>query len=134
MISRLSHTTIWVEDQDAAKDFYVESLGFDVRTDVTMDGFRWLTVGPKDQPDLEMILLRPGPPMMDEDSAAQLLTLVRAGAIGGGVLDTDDCRATFEELSARGVSSCRSPPNGRTASGRVPRRLRNWFSLRQRSS
>ena len=46
MITKLTHSTVWVLDQDAALDFYTGSLGFEVRTDATMDSFRWLTVGP----------------------------------------------------------------------------------------
>ena len=47
MITKLSHATIWVLDQDEALTFYRDKLGFEVRTDQTMDsGFRWLTVGP----------------------------------------------------------------------------------------
>ena len=67
MIRKLSHAGLGVLDQDEAPRFYTEKLGFDVRTDVTMDGgFRWLTVGPPDQPDVQLILLTPGPPMLDE--------------------------------------------------------------------
>ncbi|MBL8046875.1 MAG: VOC family protein, partial [Anaerolineales bacterium] len=52
MISKLSHATIYVLDQDKALKFYTEVLGFEVRTDFTMEGgFRWLTVGSKTQPD-----------------------------------------------------------------------------------
>ena len=59
MIQRISHTGIYVLDQDAARDFYVNKLGFEVRDDATMDnGFRWLTVGPKTQPDLNLILMK----------------------------------------------------------------------------
>ncbi|MGE5227523.1 MAG: VOC family protein [Planctomycetaceae bacterium] len=132
MIDRLSHTPIWVADQDAAKDFYVERLGFDVRTDITMDGFRWLTVAPKDQPDLELILIKPGPPMHDEQSAAEILALVAKGAFSGGVLDTSDCRETFEELSGNGVTFLQEPaerPYGVEAVFRDD--SGNWFSLRQ---
>ena len=63
MISGLSHTTIWVLDQDEALDFYTKKLGFEVNTDATMDGFRWLTVSPPGQPEHELILLVPGPPI-----------------------------------------------------------------------
>ena len=57
MITKLSHASIYVNDQDKAYDFYVNKLGFKVNTDVTMDnGFRWLTVNPPDQTDLEIIL------------------------------------------------------------------------------
>ena len=71
MIQRLSHVTLFVNNQDEAKDFYVNKLGFEVRTDHTMDnGFRWLTVGPKTQPELEIVLMEPkAGPMFDEEAA-----------------------------------------------------------------
>jgi catechol 2,3-dioxygenase-like lactoylglutathione lyase family enzyme len=50
MIRALSHTVVYVLDQDRALRFYAEKLGFDVRMDSTLDGFRWLTVGPKNRP------------------------------------------------------------------------------------
>src|SRR5436305_15185507 len=102
MMKKLSHVNVFVEDQDRAKEFYTEKLGFEVRTDATMDGFRWLTVSPHDQPDLEFALLKPGPPMHDEETGAQIRALVAKGAIGGGVWESDDCKATFDELGARG--------------------------------
>src|SRR6266542_1084020 len=80
MIKRLSHAGVWVLDQDEALAFYTEKLGFEVRTDARMDnGFRWLTVGPKDDPDFELILGHPGPPMIDEESAAMVKGLVAKG-------------------------------------------------------
>src|ERR1700690_2837779 len=105
MIQRLSHVCIYVLDQDEAYDFYVSKLGFEVRTDARMDnGFRWLTVGTKGQPDLEIALMPSGPsPMMDQETSDMLRTLIRKGAISGGVMDTADCRATYEELRAKGV-------------------------------
>src|SRR5690349_3694302 len=66
VIDRVSHAFIWVLDLDEARDFYVDQLGLEVRTDSRMDGgFRWLTVGPAGQPDLEIGLIVPGFPMMD---------------------------------------------------------------------
>jgi catechol 2,3-dioxygenase-like lactoylglutathione lyase family enzyme len=132
MIDRLSHAPIWVANQDDAKEFYVERLGFEVRSDVTMDGFRWLTVAPKDQPDVDLILIKPGPPMHDEQSASEILALVAKGAFSGGVLDTSDCRAAFDDLSAKGVTFLQEPaerPYGVEAVFRDD--SGNWFSLRQ---
>jgi catechol 2,3-dioxygenase-like lactoylglutathione lyase family enzyme len=134
MIQRLSHATIWVDDQDAAREFYVDKLGFEVRTDVKMGDFRWLTVGPKAQKDLQIVLmaLRPGP-MMDEATVAALRALVTTGKLGGGVFDTDDCRRSFEELSARGVRFLSEPeerPYGIEAV--FSDNTGNWFSLTQR--
>ena len=90
---KVSHVNVFVEDQDRAKAFYTEKLGFEVRSDTTMDGFRWLTVGPKDQPDINILLARPQPPMFSEEDAQALLRLVAKGVMGAGVIETDDIRA-----------------------------------------
>jgi catechol 2,3-dioxygenase-like lactoylglutathione lyase family enzyme len=133
MITKLSHTTIWVLDQDEALDFYVGKLGFEVHTDERMDDFRWLTVAPPGQPDHELILLEPGPPMMDGETAAQVKELVAKGALGPGVLGTDDCRSTYEELRERDVQFL-SEPSERSYG--IEATLRdnsgNWFSMTQR--
>jgi len=100
MIKKLSHVNVFVEDQDRAKAFYTEKLGFEVRSDTTMDGFRWLTVGPKDQPDLNILLAHPQPPMFSEEDAQALLRLVAKGVMGAGVIETDDIRTVYEELPA----------------------------------
>jgi catechol 2,3-dioxygenase-like lactoylglutathione lyase family enzyme len=134
MIKKLSHTSVPVLDQDAAKAFYTEKLGFEVRNDVQADGFRWLTVGPRDQPDHELILFQPGPPMHDADTAEQIRGLIAKGALGAGVLETDDCRATYEELSSKGVTFLQEPaarPYGIEAVFRDD--SGNWFSLTQRT-
>jgi catechol 2,3-dioxygenase-like lactoylglutathione lyase family enzyme len=113
MIQRLSHTSIYVFDQDAARDFYVNKLGFEVRMDQSMDnGFRWLTVSPKGQPDLQLILMKVDGPNIQPDAAAVLKGLLEKGRLGGCVLQTDDCRATYEELKAKGVQFL-SPPADR---------------------
>jgi catechol 2,3-dioxygenase-like lactoylglutathione lyase family enzyme len=132
MITRLSHVNVFVLDQDRAKKFYTDKLGFEVRSDATMDGFRWLTVGPKGQPDLNILLATPAPPMFSEDDAAALRGLVAKGAMSGGVIETDDCRKTYAELKKKGVTFLQEPaerPYGieallRDDSG-------NWFSLTQ---
>jgi catechol 2,3-dioxygenase-like lactoylglutathione lyase family enzyme len=134
MITKLSHTTIWVLDRDEALDFYTQKLGFEVNTDATMDDFRWLTVSPPDQPDHELILLVPGPSMMDEESAEQVKALVAKGVLGPGAFETDDCRRTYEELRERGVNFMSGPTERfygieatlRDNSG-------NWFSMTEHS-
>jgi predicted enzyme related to lactoylglutathione lyase len=104
MIDRLSHATVYVLDQDRAKAFYTEKLGFELRQDVRMGDFRWLTVGPKAQPDLELVLMPLQGGMMTEESAASLRALVESGKLGIGVFATRDCRKTYAELKARGVA------------------------------
>lgn len=130
MSARLSHVTVPVLDQDSAKEFYTEKLGFEVRNDMTMGGLRWLTVGPKDQPDVEMVLRKVGPPEYDEETAEQLRDLVAKGVIGVGVLHVDDTRATYERYRAAGVTFVQEPvkrPYGTEAVFRDD--SGNWFSL-----
>jgi len=133
MIRSLSHATIYVSDQDEARTFYIDKLGFEVRMDVTMEGFRWLTVGPKDQNNIELVLMEPKPGMMhDADTVAALKQLIAKGAIGGGVFHTDDCKSTYEELKARGVEFMGPPaerPYGIEAMFKD--NSGNWFSLTQ---
>jgi catechol 2,3-dioxygenase-like lactoylglutathione lyase family enzyme len=134
MITKLTHSTVWVLDQVAALRFYTEVLGFEVRTDARMDTFRWLTVGPPAQPDLELILAVPGPPMLDPESAEQIRAMVAKGALGAGVFATDDCRRSYEELKARGVRFLTEPTErsyGIEATFRDD--SGNWFSLTERS-
>lgn len=106
MIESASHIGVWVRDQDEAKAFYTEKLGFEVRQDATLEdmgGYRWLTVGPPGQPDVQFILSVPGPPACDPQTAEQLLELTAKGAMPGGIFHTSDCRAACKEYEARGV-------------------------------
>lgn len=109
----LSGSQLWVHDQDAALAFYTDKLGWEVRTDVTMPemgNFRWLTVGPPNQPDTMVVLmLVPGPPMMDPESAAQVRNLMSKGFAGALFLTTEDCQAEYEELLSRGVEFAEKP-------------------------
>jgi len=134
MIQRMSHTAIFVPDQDQAKEFYVDKLGFEVKTDASMpNGFRWLTVSPKGQPDLEIILMKiAAGPKLQEADVAVIKELVKKGAFGAGVFDTADCRKTYEELKAKGVEFLAPPKEefyGVQAVFRDP--FGNWFSLTQ---
>jgi catechol 2,3-dioxygenase-like lactoylglutathione lyase family enzyme len=132
VINRLSHATVWVLDQDEALAFYTEKLGFEVRTDVRMENFRWLTVGAPEQPGVQIVLALPGPPMLDPESGAQMRAMVAKGALGAGVFATDDCTAAYEELRGRGVRFLMEPTQrsyGIEATFRD--NSGNWFSLTQ---
>ncbi|MEU6344533.1 VOC family protein [Streptomyces sp. NPDC046977] len=132
-ITGISIVTVWVQDQERAKEFYCDKLGFEVRTDMTMGAMRWLTVGPKEQPDVEITLMVPGPPALDPESAEQLSSLVAKGVLGAGVLRTDDIHATYRDLKGKGVTFLQEPqerPYGTEAIMRDD--SGNWFSLTQR--
>ncbi len=103
---KIGAAQVWVHDQDVALDFYTRRLGFEVRSDVTvpeLGNFRWLTVSPPGQEDIAITLMAiPGPPVMDEATAAEVRALMAKGFAGTVFLTTDDCQASYEELSARG--------------------------------
>jgi predicted enzyme related to lactoylglutathione lyase len=104
---KIANAQFWVHDQDAALAFYTQKLGWEVRADVTMQewNFRWLCVGPVGQDDVGLVLMPvPGPPMLDAATGAQLAEIVAKGAGGTLFLETDDCQASFDDLSARGVT------------------------------
>jgi catechol 2,3-dioxygenase-like lactoylglutathione lyase family enzyme len=124
---RITTIQLWVNDQDEALDFYTRKLGMEVRSDVTvaeMGNFRWLTVAPRDQDDVNIVLMPVlGPPMIDEATAGQVRDLMAKGLAGTIFLTTNDCRATYEELRGRGVEFVEQPeerPYGIDASFRDP--------------
>ena len=104
---------LWVQDQDEALAFYKDKVGFEVRSDVTlpeMGNFRWLTVGPADQPDIAIVLMAiPGPPVMEAETADQVRALMAKGFAGTVFLTTDDAQASYEELKGRGVEFTEEP-------------------------
>jgi predicted enzyme related to lactoylglutathione lyase len=110
---RIATAHLWVHDQDEALAFWTQKVGMEVRTDVTlpeMGNFRWLTVGPAGQPDVAIVLMDiPGPPVMDEQTGAEVRNLMAKGFAGTVFLSTDDCRASFEELKNRGVEFTEEP-------------------------
>jgi len=110
---KIANAQLWVHDQDEALAFYTEKLGMEVKSDVTlaeMGNFRWLTVGPPGQDEVSIVLMAvPGPPVFDADTAQQLRDLMAKGAAGTIFLTTDDCRASYEELKARGVEFTDTP-------------------------
>jgi len=124
---KLSTTQLWVHDQDEALAFYTKKLGMEVRVDVTlpeMEDFRWLTVGPVGQPDIAVVLMAiPGPPVMDTATAGQVRDLMGKGFAGTIFLTTEDCKASYEDLRARGVEFTETPeerPYGIDAAFRDP--------------
>jgi catechol 2,3-dioxygenase-like lactoylglutathione lyase family enzyme len=109
MITNVSLVTVWVTDLDQALGFYTDVMGFEIHDDVKLgEDFRWLTVGHPNQPELDLHLSTPGPPLSD-DLVAALLRAQAEGGLPGVGLRVDDCRATFEELSAKGVEFVQEP-------------------------
>jgi catechol 2,3-dioxygenase-like lactoylglutathione lyase family enzyme len=130
----MSHATIFVTNQNEALEFYRDKLGFRVHTDAMVGpDFRWLTMCTNDQPDFEVVLMEPKPGMlMDEETSNTVRALLAKGVLGAGVFNTNDCRATYEEMKAKGVQFVSEPaerPYGIEAVFRD--NSGNWFSLTQ---
>lgn len=100
MIDRLAHVTLYVRDQDEALGWYTEKLGFVKRADDdSIPGFRWLTIAPHNQQEVEILLLEPD----DEELAS------RIGKVSHWVLETADCYEAYEVMTARGVKFLAPP-------------------------
>ncbi|SCG74736.1 VOC family protein [Micromonospora inositola] len=110
MITNISITSVFVQDIDAAKAFYLDVLGFAEHTDITVgDGsYRWCTVMHPSQPELEVHLTLPGPPYSPEMAETLRRAQAEGGMFGLG-LAVDDCRKTHEELRAKGVEFIQEP-------------------------
>lgn len=110
---KIASAQLWVHDQDVALKYWTEKVGMEVRQDVSlpeMGDLRWLTVGPPGQDDVSIVLMAvPGPPVMDEATQAQVRDIAAKGFAGTVFLTTDDCQASYEELSARGVEFTEAP-------------------------
>ncbi|WP_336921039.1 VOC family protein [Aquipuribacter sp. SD81] len=110
MLNRIVSSQLYVLDQDEALDFYVGVLGLRVHTDADLGFMRWLTVCVPDDPDHQILLERPAPPAVDEATAASVRENVAKGAGGGWLMfTTDDARATYERLRAKGVDMTSEP-------------------------
>jgi catechol 2,3-dioxygenase-like lactoylglutathione lyase family enzyme len=110
MYNAISRSTTYVLDQDEALDFYVNTLGLEVATDMDLGFMRWLTVRVPGDPIREILLERPGPPAMDEATAEVVRELLAKGATAGTLfLTTDDAMGTYDTLVERGVDVTDEP-------------------------
>jgi predicted enzyme related to lactoylglutathione lyase len=99
MITRIQSTHVYVTDQDRAKAFYTEKLGFTVRMDAPMGpDNRWLELAPAGGGDTSLVLAKPTPGMPEYDLATSMI-----GTFATFIFAVDDMNATHQELSARGV-------------------------------
>ncbi|HKS45163.1 MAG TPA: VOC family protein [Amycolatopsis sp.] len=110
MLNAITLSQIFVLDQDEALDFYVGKLGLEVKEDQDLGFMRWLTVTVPGEPGREILLEKPGPPRMSEQTAEQVRDVLTKGAAGGWIgFATDDCHKTYEDLVAKGVEFTQEP-------------------------
>jgi predicted enzyme related to lactoylglutathione lyase len=102
---RIWVTSVFVDDQSKALDFYTGTLGFAKKTDVPVGEYSWLTVVAPDDPDGVQLLLEP-----DQHPAARA---VKAALVADGIPWTSfavtDLAAEYERLRARGVVFTQEP-------------------------
>jgi catechol 2,3-dioxygenase-like lactoylglutathione lyase family enzyme len=110
MITNISIASVFVKDVDASKAFYIDVLGFAEHSDITLaDGsYRWCTVMHPSQPELQVHLAIPGPPISPEMVGAINRALDEGDMFGLGV-NVDDCRKTYDDLRSKGVDFIQPP-------------------------
>jgi uncharacterized glyoxalase superfamily protein PhnB len=105
----LQYTFLEVDDHEAALAFYRDTLGLEVRNDVNTAFGRWLTVGPKDQPELGIVLESVGVGCRSPEDAETLRSLLAKGSLAGLVFTTDDIDGLFERIRASGAEVMQEP-------------------------
>ncbi|WP_433263248.1 VOC family protein [Actinosynnema sp. CS-041913] len=108
MTIKLSHTFIQVHDQDEALKFYRDVVGLEPRTDAPFEEWRWLTVSPPAQPEVQIVLCNPIMARSPED-AEVVRGLLAKGALDGVIFQVDDLDGTFERIRAAGAEVVQEP-------------------------
>jgi lactoylglutathione lyase len=99
MIKKIALAGVWVSDQDVAREFYVEKLGFELQMDTIMEnGYRWLEVVP---PGGETALTLAKPYLGQKDTAV--------GVFANIVLSCEDILDTYNEMKSKGVKFIEEP-------------------------
>jgi catechol 2,3-dioxygenase-like lactoylglutathione lyase family enzyme len=102
---RIYVTSVFVDDQAKALDFYTRTLGFAVKHDVPMGAHRWLTVVSPEDPGGTELLLEPNEhPAVGPYQAA----LVQDG-IPATSFRVDDVDGEYDRLCALGVAFTLAP-------------------------
>ena len=97
-------------DRDAAVAFYCDALGFELRNDVGYNGMHWLTVGPPNQPSVNVVLYPPGAdPGITDDERRTITEMMAKGTYFGVNLATTDVDDTFDTLQGRGAEVIQEP-------------------------
>ena len=103
---RIHLTSVFVDDQRAARDFYTDVLGFAVHHEIPVgDDAWWLTVVSPDEPDGAQVLLEPaGHPTVGPYREALV-----ADGIPLAQFAVDDVQAEHDRLAERGVVFTQPP-------------------------
>ena len=103
MLQKVSHVTLYTDDQEETMKFYVDKVGMKVHTDTNYEGMRWLTLCPEGQKDFELVIMKAQKPesktvIGNQSPEAPFL-----------VFATDDCKGDYERLKAQGITFVQEP-------------------------
>ena len=102
---RIVLTSVLVDDQQKALDFYTTKLGFVKKNDIPLGEHRWLTVvAPSDPNGTELVLEPDSHPAVGPFKAALVQDGIPFTSFG-----VDDVRAEYERLRAAGVVFTQPP-------------------------
>ena len=106
----IANTFLPADDPEKSLTFYRDTLGFEVRNDVGYGAMRWITVGPKGQPQTSIVLHPPAvDPGLTEDEKRTIAELMAKGSFASIVLSTPDVDKTFEQVQAAGAEVVQEP-------------------------
>ncbi|QBI21688.1 VOC family protein [Egibacter rhizosphaerae] len=98
------------DDPEASLAFYRDALGFEVRNQVEYGGMHWNTVGPPDQPDVNIVLYPPGAePGITDDERRTITEMMAKGTYASLMLATKDLDSTFQQVQAADVEVVQEP-------------------------
>jgi uncharacterized glyoxalase superfamily protein PhnB len=110
MVTKILNAFLPHDDRDAAVEFWCDKLGFELRNDVGYNGMHWLTVGPPDQPDVNLVLFPPGAdPGVTDDERRTITEMMAKGTYAMLTLGTEDLDGLFERLQAADVEVMQEP-------------------------
>ncbi|MDQ3938503.1 MAG: VOC family protein [Chloroflexota bacterium] len=107
---KLDSCFLLVDDHDKAIAFYRDALGFEVRNDVAAKGMRWVTIGARLQPDVNIVLEPPAAdPGISPSDRATIADLLAKGLLRGLNFSTPDLEGTFDRVQATGAEVVQEP-------------------------
>ncbi len=102
---KIALTSVFVDDQTKAADFYTRVLGFETKHDIPMGEHRWLTVVSPEESDGVELVLEPNA----HPAAAAFQEAMVADGIPVAVFSVPDVAAEHERLTGLGVSFTQPP-------------------------
>ncbi len=102
MLTKITHITLFVHDQEAALNFYT-NLGFVVHTDALFGTMRWLTLNLPDSKSLELVLMKA------ESEQEKALVGKQAGDKPLVSLESNDAHKDHERLKGLGIAELQDP-------------------------